>query len=428
MTMAHPTKTGQGRQERSAVAYGELVSQYLELRNAHPGVVLLFRVGTFYEVLFDDAEVVARELGLKLSERPSGGQAEPVPQCGFAAHALDTFLPRLLARGYRVAVCEETEADASGRSSAPLGRADAHARHGHRSGTAIRRTGQPIWQQLSRRKDTFGLAWTDLSTGEFKAGEFDLDGLAGELQRLQPAEVLVPAGLDACEPLARWNRSRPAAPPERSKRCGQPIQTHSYTICRVRKALPGLIVQYVTATQGAAETPPDAPEPISPDDAVQLDAATQRHLELAETERRREREGSLLNVLDRARTPMGRRAIREWLLRPLVELSKIRVRQAIVAELLDYPTLRASLTEALLGLPDVERLAGRAAAFKASAEDLRVLAGLAEQLAALAPATSSARTAFLQGLSRPRLTLTQFAAHALRCLPMHERSILSRVA
>src|ERR671924_2423644 len=93
--------------------YGELVRQYLELRDAHPGIILLFRVGSFYEVLFDDAELVARELGLKLTDRPSGGAAPPVPQCGFAHHALDAFLPRLLARGYRVAVCEESDPTAT---------------------------------------------------------------------------------------------------------------------------------------------------------------------------------------------------------------------------------------------------------------------------------------------------------------------------
>src|SRR5438876_5711657 len=95
--------------------YGELVSQYLELRNQHSGVLLLFRVGSFYEVLFEDAELVARELGLKLSERPSSGSAPPVPQCGFAHHALDAFLLRLLGRGYRVAVCEESETPTNGR-------------------------------------------------------------------------------------------------------------------------------------------------------------------------------------------------------------------------------------------------------------------------------------------------------------------------
>src|SRR3954465_14680182 len=97
--------------------YGELVNQYLQLRDDHPGVILLFRVGSFYEILFEDAELVARELGLKLGERPSGGSAPPVPQCGFAHHAIDTFLPRLLSRGYRVAVCEESEEEAEGPGS-----------------------------------------------------------------------------------------------------------------------------------------------------------------------------------------------------------------------------------------------------------------------------------------------------------------------
>src|SRR5437764_15258246 len=91
--------------------YGDLVRQYLDLRDEHPGVLLLFRVGSFYEVLFEDAELVARELGLKLGERPSSGSAGTVPQCGFAHHALDAFLPRLLGRGYRVAVCEEGDPD-----------------------------------------------------------------------------------------------------------------------------------------------------------------------------------------------------------------------------------------------------------------------------------------------------------------------------
>ena len=99
---------------RAEPVYGELVSQYLTLREEHPGVLLLCRVGSFYEVLFEDAELVARELGLKLSDRPSGGSAPAVPQCGFAHHALDSFLSRLLAKGYRVAVVEEQDADDNG--------------------------------------------------------------------------------------------------------------------------------------------------------------------------------------------------------------------------------------------------------------------------------------------------------------------------
>src|SRR5918911_4956054 len=112
--MTQPAPSAVGRRSSVVRPYGDLVQQYLGLRDQHPGVILLFRVGSFYEVLFEDAELVARELGLKLGDRPSGGSAPPVPQCGFAHHALDSFLPRLLERGYRVAVCEEAEEERGG--------------------------------------------------------------------------------------------------------------------------------------------------------------------------------------------------------------------------------------------------------------------------------------------------------------------------
>ncbi|MGH2409160.1 MAG: hypothetical protein ACRDGS_02210, partial [Chloroflexota bacterium] len=101
-------------QQSRAASYGEVVRRYLELREAHPGVLLLFRVGSFYEIFFDDAELVSNLLGLKLGDRPSGWTAGPVPQCGFTHHALDSFLSRLLNHGYRVAVCEE-EGESEGR-------------------------------------------------------------------------------------------------------------------------------------------------------------------------------------------------------------------------------------------------------------------------------------------------------------------------
>src|SRR5437588_5574562 len=143
----HPTAPASG----PAGVFGEVVRQYLELRDAHPGVILLFRVGSFYEVLFEDAELVARELGLKLGERPSGGSAPPVPQCGFAHHALDNFLPRLLGHGYRVAVCEEEDED----TTAPAAAGGVRARAVVRTLTPARsptpascaKTGRPTWSR-----------------------------------------------------------------------------------------------------------------------------------------------------------------------------------------------------------------------------------------------------------------------------------------
>src|SRR5688572_20798326 len=184
--MARPAGHGDAR-------YGELVRQYLELRDQNPGVMLLFRVGSFYEVLFEDAELVARELGLKLGERPSGGSAPAVPQCGFAHHALDNFLARLLGRGYRVAVCEESAEESEG----PRERAVVRTlTPGTVVDPALLREDRPTYLAaiVPGEAGRFGVAWTDLAAGEFKVAEMALEDAAAELHRLDPAEVVVPLG------------------------------------------------------------------------------------------------------------------------------------------------------------------------------------------------------------------------------------------
>lgn len=396
--------------------YGDLVSQYLELRDQHAGVLLLFRVGSFYEVLFEDAELVARELGLKLSERPSGGAAAPVPQCGFAAHALDAFLPRLLGRGYRVAVCEESEEESSGgirqravvRTLTPGTVTDPALLAEDRATYLAALVGDGA--------DRFGLAWTDVAAGEFKAGEFDVETLAAELHRLQPAEILVPPELHTPEGLlTRWNRT-----PVTTAGAAEALHV-AYPGAQLgelprAQVAAGLIVRYLEATHSGEATPLDTPEVADQAGVVQIDAATQRHLELVETERTRERVGSLLNVLDGAHTPMGRRMLREWLMRPLLDLGKIRVRQAIVAELLESTDLRSTLAALLAGLPDLERLAGRAAARRTSPEDLRALAAVAQQASSFSQVVATARASFLRGLGRTRPHLTEFAGQAARVL------------
>jgi DNA mismatch repair protein MutS len=270
--------------------FGELVSQYLELRDQHSGVLLLFRVGSFYEVLFEDAELVSRELGLKLGERPSGGAAPPVPQCGFAAHALEAFLPRLLGRGYRVAVCEESEEEPAGgvrqravvRTLTPGTVTDPLLLPEDRATYLVALVGDGT--------DEVGLAWTDVAAGTFQAGEFDLEAAAAELQRLQPAEVLVPADVRAPETLlGRWNRT--PVPPT----AGAVEALHATYPAAPLGDLPraqaaaGVIVRYLDATRGEEVAPLDVPETPDRGGTVQLDAATQRHLELVETERTRER-------------------------------------------------------------------------------------------------------------------------------------------
>jgi DNA mismatch repair protein MutS len=391
--------------------YGELVRQYLELRDRNPGVILLFRVGSFYEVLFEDAELVARELGLKLGDRPSGGTAPPVPQCGFAHHALDAFLVRLLRQGYRVAVCEEAADEGAALRERAVVRT---LTPGTVTDPRLLREERPTYlAAATARGDRIGLAWADLAVGEFKAGELSTEEAAAELQRLDPAELLVPPdGRPPAELLAgRSITPRPVDGAEAALAASYPGALDDLPLAR-RAA--GLIARYLAETQGAVELEP--PKPASPDEALRLDAATQRHLEVVETERSRERAGSLLDAVDRCVTPMGRRMLRDWLLRPLNSSAKIQLRQRLIAELVDSDELCQQLAERLAALADLERLAGRVGQRRASPDDLRALAAVAAELPGLAAAVASARSPFLRGLGRPRPALARFAAEAAQVL------------
>jgi DNA mismatch repair protein MutS len=406
-----------GPRPKPEAPYGELVSQYLALREDHPGVLLLFRVGSFYEVLFEDAELVARELGLKLTDRPSGGSAPAVAQCGFAQHALDSFLSRLLAKGYRVAVVEESADD---ENTAVRQRTVVRTlTPGTVTDPALLSDDRPTYlAAITAEADRFGLAWTDVAAGEFKAGEFDAQAAAAELQRLAPAEILVSDGTvlpDALTQRGAITRVGATTGVRQTLRAAFP--DGGLADVPLAELAAGMIVRYLTQTAVGGRLPPvDAPAPTTILDAQQMDAATQRHLELVETERGRDRVGSLLHTLDRAATPMGRRMLRMWLLRPLVDLSKITVRQTIVAELVENQQLREALSHVLEVAPDLERLAGRAAARNASTDDLRTLAQLPGLLDQVRADLSGARAGFLRNVGQERPLLRAFADTAARLL------------
>ena len=292
---------------------------------------------------FEDAELVARELGLKLTERPSGGSAPPVSQCGFAHHALDTFLPRLLSRGYRVAVCEESEeepAEPGGRSAGSGGIRQRDVvrtltpGHRHRSAPAPRGPPDlPGRHRAARRSAGAGL---DGRGGRRVQGRRAGPG-RGRRRASAPGagrgdRLGGPAGAGCC--WSRGGRSRPVGPSENAVgRLQRAFPEADLSSLPAAEIAAGLIVGYLEETQGAEVPVLDAPTPATPDEVMRLDAVTQRHLELVETERTRERAGSLLGTLDRTVTPMGRRMLRSWLLRPLVNPRTIVVRQQIVAEL-----------------------------------------------------------------------------------------------
>jgi DNA mismatch repair protein MutS len=410
-----------GRHENAARRrYGDLVQQYLEIREQHPGVLILFRVGSFYEILFEDAELVSGVLGLKLGDRPSGGTAGPVPQCGFTYQALDSFLPRLLARGYRVAVCEEGAGEGPGPRERSVVRT---LTPGTVTDSRLLREDRPTYLAalVVDGSAQAGLAWTDLAAGEFRAGEFELEDAAAELQRLEPAEILLPRDVEVPGGLTANRVITAVDLGDAASRVHSVFPEGPLNGLPQAEAAAGMILAYLEQTQASPEQQSlDLLQRSESGDMMRLDVATQRHLEIVETEHAHSRDGSLLGTMDRTVTPMGRRMLREWLLRPLTDLKKIATRHRIVNELIANDALREMLRTQLKTMSDLERLAGRAANRSASIDDLRALASAAGALPDLALSTQSCTSSFLRALGRPRLALSAFAQEAARLLAPEE--------
>ncbi|MGE3270187.1 MAG: DNA mismatch repair protein MutS, partial [Chloroflexota bacterium] len=323
-----------------------------------------------------------------------------------------------------VAVCEESEAEPS---SQPGGSGSSNIRQrdvvrtltpGTVTDPRLLREDRPTYLvAVAPLDDRVGLAWTDVAAGEFKTAEFDLDEAAAELQRLEPAEVIVSVDRPVPDALVARRPVTPVGPSEHAAGTLQrAFPDANLSHLPAAEIAAGLIVGYLEETQGADVPVLDSPTPATADEVMRLDAVTQRHLELVETERTRDRAGSLLGTLDRTVTPMGRRMLRGWLLRPLVEVRKIAVRQAIVAELVTDAELRVALGERLAAVADLERLAGRAGAHRATVDDLRALGEAAGALPDLARATAACRSPFLRALGRSRPALAAFAERAADAL------------
>lgn len=405
-------RSGNGTQHGNGggAPYGAVVQQYLDIRAEHPGTLILFRVGSFYEAWFDEAELLARELGLKLSSRPSGGTAPAVPQAGFAHHALDGFLARLLQRGYRVAVVEEEEvAEGSGMRQRAVART---LTPGTVTDALLLPQDRPNYLcGVTALGATVGLAWTDVSTGEFQAGEYDADTAAAELARIAPAEVLLAPREDWPEPVGRilpdyaqtpalGRIAEPAA--ARAALANAYTQSHPLRDLPVAQHAAGMVLGYLRALKGAAASVAeglDAPS-LTGGDALRIDPATRRHLEVTETGRDAAYEGSLLWAIDRTASLMGRRMLRGWLTRPLVDLRPIHARQRIVEALADAPAHRRAIAETTAALPDLERLAGALAAGRAPLDGLRELVAAGDLLPPLTALLGASPSKFLHTVGR----------------------------
>lgn len=413
-----------------------MMQHYVELKRQYPHAILLYRLGDFYEMFFQDAQVVSRELELVLTGREAGAIGR-VPMCGIPYHAFDRYAAQLVAKGYALAVCDQME---------PADQAKGLVR---REVTRVITPGTVLEEELLQARQNnylaaivqlkgsrqapcrWGLAYADVSTGEFWVCQSEgQEPLEQELARLQPAEILLPTeeglglGLirpgDPQKPLGLPNQYaytlRPAEPFELAVARENLMQTYGLRSLEglgceglplaIRAA--GGLLHYLEETQKNLVQPsPQGGHPLlrpprtyQLTDYLILDPQTRRNLELTQTIREGSFVGSLLWVLDHSRTAMGGRTLRRWLMQPLRDSEQIRLRQDTIQELLENPSLRARLGSLLDSLYDLERLANRVGSGTANPREMVALGSSLGKLPQLAELVGEAKTPLLQSLQQ----------------------------
>src|SRR5436305_2625723 len=371
-----------------------LMRQYAAIKKQHPNALLFFRLGDFYELFFDDAVVAARELQITLTSRNKEKNIA-VPMCGVPYHAAEGYLAKLLRKGFRVAICEQMENPKAAKTIV------------RREVTRVLTPGTSVDCSLASEENNFlaaiaqiggraGVAALDLSTGEFRATEFALEDrprLLEELGHMRPREVLYPAALPlfaASEalssmpgtqrftetPVEDWAFSPDYAIPLLENQFGV-LSLEGFGLANRPAAATaaGAILHYVRSTQRGTLEYVVRIGFYDRQDCLVLDAVTVRNLELVEPLfSGTGSEVTLFRTLDATLTPMGKRLLRSWLLRPSIDLPQILARQDAVAEAVGTTIYREELRRKLEGVLDLERLLSRMTLETANARDLLALA------------------------------------------------------
>ena len=420
--------------ETPEAASTPLMRQYHAVRSQVPGALLMFRLGDFYEMFFDDAVTAARELEITLTSR-NKEKGTPIPMCGVPWHSSENYIARLIGKGYRVAICEQMEEAGPGkkivrrevtRIVTPGTATDAHLLRSHENN---------FLAAVSRSGSRAGLAWVDVSTGEFRAADVEIEELPGLLENLGAREILIASGAPlfgqagfAKPEGKRWISTEldewVFSPDYADRILREHFRLLSLDGCGLAGRLAaigaaGAVLHYLKDTQRAALDHLDPPRHFERAETMVLDAVTVRNLELVEPIFS-DGGATLIAVLDQTATGMGGRLLRQRLLRPSLELNEIEARLDAVGDLARDTILRAELRKHLEPVLDMERLLARVTIGNASPRDLLALGKSLGQMPRLA---NSARLA-----GKPLSARLQAMFAALDPVPEASCAILAALA
>ena len=357
-----------------------MFKQFLDIKRKYKEVVLLYRMGDFYEGFFEDAITFSKVLGLTLTYK-NGGEIGKVPMAGIPVKSLNMYIPKLLNENIKVAICEQLEdpKDCKGLVKRDIVKTIT-------AGTItemnlLEPSGNNFLAALINVNGTYGLAYTDISTGEFRVTKGSFEEIVSELARIKPAEVLGPIKKEKVLPFQIVPEEKIDLPEEiLSLYPCTKISASSYSeekaINNVKELFnvtsleafgfdeykpaflsAGAIIDYIIETQKGVLPKFDVIKPYSLSEYVSIDAATRRNLELLQTSRDKSKYGSLYWALDRVKTPMGSRLLKTWITQPIKNIKELNERQNAVEEFINRTPQRLNLSNLMDKICDIERLA-----------------------------------------------------------------------
>ena len=393
-----------------------MMKQYFEIKEQNKDCILFYRLGDFYEMFYDDAILASRELELTLTGRDCG-QNERAPMCGVPFHSCESYIARLVAKGYKVAICEQTEDP-----KATKGLVKREIIRVITPGTVMEQSmldegrNNYICSMYAADK-TIGLCFCDISTGELHAteigGKDNEQILINQLSAYSPREILLGGDVIKIHDLPVFIKSKLSAGVEMLEDekfdlsvCSRAVDTQFSDDYRLIADKPvvvsavGALINYLRETQMSGLERINHLELYSESQFMRLDYNTQRNLELTQTMLTKDKCGSLLWVIDKTKTAMGKRLLRSWLEHPLMNISKINNRQSAVEELVNNTVLRLELTETLSGIYDIERLMTKIVYGSANARDLRSLCAAIRNFPQIAGLIANCNSSYMKMIFR----------------------------
>lgn len=377
-----------------------MMEQYFDIKSRYPDMLLFFRLGDFYEMFFEDAKIASEELDLVLTGRDCG-QEERAPMCGVPFHSADNYIAKLVNRGYKVAICEQLEDPKLVKGLVKRDVVRIITPGTVIEGSMLDDAVNNYLCCICRLESVTGLCFADVSTAQFHLtavkGEDAEEQIIDQLSSYQPKEVLVNSqALDYTDAAKfikqRLNTKTQLLDDEKFDFEGatnviletlkkEEIESLSLGSSKPVVCALGAVIDYLKEVQRKDEI--EAPADIDyfeDDEYMKLDMNARRNLELTSSMMTGDKKHSLLWVLDKTKTAMGKRMIRNWLERPLMSAAKITRRQNAVGELADNPEMRDKTRAALTGISDIERLMARIAYSTANAKELKSLQATCERL------------------------------------------------